>query len=149
MPGPTPTPTKLKLLTGNRGKRPLNDREPEPENRIPRKPPILRGKAATEWYRISKLLFDLEILTELDSTALAIYCQSWATWLDAEKAINKQGMVIKTQTGRTITNPYISIANKAAENMRKFLSEFGMTPASRTRIRIPIKKSPETSFGDI
>jgi P27 family predicted phage terminase small subunit len=149
MPGPAPTPTRLKILTGNRGKRPLNEREPIPANKIPRKPPILRGKAATEWYKISNILFKLGILTDIDSTALAIYCQNWERWLNAEKALKIEGQVIKTKTGRKVVNPHISISNQASENMRKFLSEFGMTPASRTRVKVPIKVPPTANFNDI
>ena len=31
-------------------------------------------------------------------------------------------------------NPYLSIANKAMDQMRRFLIEFGMTPSSRARV---------------
>jgi phage terminase small subunit len=31
-------------------------------------------------------------------------------------------------------SPFLAVANKALEQMRAFLNEFGMTPASRTRV---------------
>jgi phage terminase small subunit len=34
-------------------------------------------------------------------------------------------------------SPYISIANRQAEIMMRIASEFGFTPASRSRISIP------------
>ena len=39
MRGRRPKPTRLKLLTGNPGKRPLNDDEPQPQAAIPECPP--------------------------------------------------------------------------------------------------------------
>ena len=149
MPGPAPMPTKLKIMPGNRGKRPLNDREPEPELKIPDKPDVLHGIAAEEWQRITKLLHELELLTEIDSTALAAYCQAYERWVMAEKEIRKHGMVIKAPSGYPVQSPYLSISNKALEHMKKFLVEFGMTPASRTRVKVPKKKDTKSDFGDI
>jgi P27 family predicted phage terminase small subunit len=51
---------------------------------------------------------------------------------DAEGNIAKYGSFIRTPSGYPIQSPYIGIATKAIEQMRKFLSEFGMTPASRS-----------------
>lgn len=142
-------PTKIKLLTGNRGKRPLNDQEPEPEGKIPVKPRILQGIAKTEWKRITKELHGLGLLTEVDRTALAVYCQNWQRWCEAEKELEKGGLVTTTEKGYMMQNPYVAIANKAAENMKKFLVEFGMTPASRSRVKVPKKKEKKTGFSDI
>ena len=136
-------PTKLKILTGNRGGRPLNDKEPEPENKIPVKPRILQGIAKTEWHRITKLLHGLGLLTEIDRTALAAYCQAYERWVKAERKIRKDGMVVTSDNGFPCISPYISISNKALENMKKFLTEFGMTPASRTRVKVEKPKKEE------
>jgi P27 family predicted phage terminase small subunit len=40
----------------------------------------------------------------------------------------------KTTNGNLIISPLLSVSNKAMEQMHKFLTEFGMTPASRSRI---------------
>ncbi len=148
MPGPAPMPTKLKILTGNRGKRPLNDLEPEPEGKIPRKPRILQGMAKTEWDRITKELHVLGLLTEIDRTALAVYCQNWQRWNEAERELSKN-LVTVTDKGYAMQSPYVAISNKAAENMKKFLIEFGMTPASRSRVKVPKKKEKKSGFEGI
>ena len=149
MPGPAPMPTRMKLLTGNRGKRSLNDQEPEPENKIPVKPRILQGIARHEWYRITKILHKLELLTEIDMAALAAYCQSYQRWCEAEKNLRKDGLIVITEKGFPVQSPYVGISNKALENMKKFLTEFGMTPASRSRVKVPQKKQKATGFSDI
>jgi phage terminase small subunit len=34
-------------------------------------------------------------------------------------------------------SPYLIVANRALEALRKFSVEFGLTPSSRSRIRVP------------
>ncbi len=132
--GPPPKPTKLKLLSGNAGKRPLNPNEPEPEVEIPEIPEHLGEEARREWERISTDLADVGLLTRIDRAALAAYCQAWARWVEAEGQLKKFGVIVKSPNGYPMQSPLLAIANKALEQMRKFLTEFGMTPASRTRI---------------
>jgi phage terminase small subunit len=39
-------------------------------------------------------------------------------------------------------SPYVSIANRQAEIMMRIASEFGFTPASRSRISTPFTNEP-------
>ena len=41
---------------------------------------------------------------------------------------------VKSPTGFPIQSPYLAIANRQAEIMMRIASEFGFTPASRSRI---------------
>lgn len=41
-----------------------------------------------------------------------------------------------TESGYVMQHPAVGIANSALELMRKFMSEFGMTPASRSKIKL-------------
>lgn len=132
--GPPPTPTKLRLLRGNPGHRPLNDREPKPKLEIPTCPSHLEPEARKEWKRIAKELYSLGLLTKIDRAALAAYCQCWGRWVEAEEQLKKTGLVVKSPAGYPILSPYLSIANKAMKQMQMLLSEFGCSPASRSRI---------------
>ncbi len=78
MRGRKPKPTKLKVLTGNPGKRPLNHNEPRPEPAVPDCPPELSGAAQCEWNRLVGELSKLNLRTHLDRTALAAYCNAYA-----------------------------------------------------------------------
>jgi phage terminase small subunit len=62
------------MLTGNPGKRPLNEDEPRPEAAIPGCPEELGPVARTEWNRLVGELSALRLLTHLDRAALAAYC---------------------------------------------------------------------------
>ena len=46
----------------------------------------------------------------------------------------RYGAVIKAPSGFPVQSPFLAIANKAHEQMVKLLTEFGMTPAARTRV---------------
>ena len=134
MRGRRPKPTRLKLLTGNPGKRPMNQDEPRPEPNIPECPPELSPLARKEWDRLAGELSALRMLTNLDRAALAAYCGAYALWAEATEALQKYGTMIKSPQGFPIQSPYLSIANRQAEIMMRIASEFGFTPASRSRI---------------
>jgi P27 family predicted phage terminase small subunit len=136
MAGRRPKPTHLKLLHGNPGKRPINPNEPRPPAEIPNPPEHLGEIAKAEWNRMAEMLVRLGLLTALDRAALAAYCTTYARWIEAEVAIKKTGTVVKTQSGYPINSPYLVVANRALEQMRSFMIEFGLTPASRSRISI-------------
>ena len=137
MRGRRPKPTRLKVLTGNPGKRLLNADEPRPEPTIPECPAELGPVARKEWERLAAELASLNILTALDRAALAAYCNAYGLWAEAIEAIQKYGTMVKSPTGYPIQSPYVSIANRQAEIMMHIASEFGFTPASRSRISTP------------
>jgi P27 family predicted phage terminase small subunit len=133
--GPKPTPTATKELRGNPGKRPLNDAEPRPPQRRPPCPPHLDDAAKAEWRWITRYLLDIGVLTVIDKAALAAYCQAYSRWAKAEETLKTTGLVLKSAEGNFYTNPYLAVANKALAQMHSFLCEFGLTPASRTRVK--------------
>ena len=132
--GRRPAPTRLKVVRGNPGKRPLNAKEPEPKTQLPEAPEHLNDEAKREWKRAGEMLADLGVVTELDRSAFAGYCQAWGRWVEAEESLKRYGVVVKSPSGYPMQSPFLAIANKAMEQMRGFLIEFGMTPASRTRV---------------
>ena len=134
MRGRKPTPTRVKLLRGNPGHRPLNEGEPQPTPLAPACPPELSPAAKDEWNRIIAELVELGLMTRLDRAALAAYCQAYAMWSDAIQAVQKFGPLVKSPNGYPQVSPYLAIANKQAEIMIRIASEFGFTPASRSRI---------------
>lgn len=129
-------PTALKEARGNPGKRALNPDEPQIEAALPDAPAWLDPDALERWSIIAPQLERYGLLTRIDADALAAYCQVWARWKKAEQAIAQYGQVIKTTAGNAVQSPYVGIANKALTHVRAFESEFGMTPSSRSRVKI-------------
>lgn len=138
MAGRPAKPTKLKELSGNPGKRSLNKSEPKPPVKAPTCPRHIQGEARREWNRITKQLMTLGLLTEVDRAALAAYCQCWARWVQAEEAMRdpEHRMVTLTDSGYPVVTPWIGVANNAMKQMLRYLTEFGMTPASRSRVTV-------------
>ncbi len=78
------------------------------------------------------------LLSRADRPALAAYCTAWSRWVEAEAMVKKFGAIVKSpEKGFPMKSPYLSIADQAMETMRKLLVEFGLTPSSRGRIKVP------------
>ena len=134
-------PTALKLLKGNPGKRPINDAEPKPSKKRPICPTWIDVDAKAMWKRLIPMLSDMGVLTEVDGNAVARYCQLWSRWKRAEQFIQKNGDVfpIKAEDGSIKylqQFPQVGIANNLAAQLNRLETEFGLTPSSRSRIRI-------------
>jgi len=137
MRGRKPKPTYLKVLDGNPGKRPLNDREPVPTQGVPPRPDWLDEEARTEWERIVPELAAMGLMARADRAALAAYCTAWSRWVAAEAQVRKYGTIVKSpEKGFPMKSPYLCVADQALETMRKLMVEFGLTPSSRSRIRV-------------
>lgn len=136
MRGRKPIPTALKELAGNPGKRALNKQEPKPESGIPTCPEHLTGPARTEWKRITAELLKLQLISQVDRAALTAYCMAWGDVVKATGKLKKEGEVIVSDKGGMYQNPWVAIRNSALERLIKTSAEFGMTPSSRTRVRI-------------
>ena len=132
--GVRPLPTKLKVVRGTLRRGRANAHEPALPVEIPRCPSHLSPEAKREWKRVSLDLAGYGLLTRIDRAALALYCEAWGRWVDAEKALRTYGVMIKAPSGFPMQSPYLAIANKAMEQMRAMLGEFGMSPSSRTRV---------------
>lgn len=134
MPGRRPLPTELKRLSGNPGRRKLNENEPKPDAGEPEVPKHLNRAARREWARIVAELRAMSLLTRADGDAIAMYCDVYARWAEASKKLDREGLIVFTPNGYPVQSPYIGIANKCLVQMKALLVEFGMTPASRSKI---------------
>ncbi len=132
--GRKPKPTALKVLNGNPGNRPLNKNEPKPCTAVSACPDWLEEEAKAEWARMGQILEDMGVLTEIDITAFAGYCQSYARWKEAEEFLTQHGSIIRTPNGYLQQVPQVSIAQTNLKIMLKFCEQFGLTPSARSRI---------------
>jgi P27 family predicted phage terminase small subunit len=155
--GPRPIPTHLKLLRGNPGRQKLNENEPQPEipPNIPAPPAFLNGYALEEWHRVERELYALKLLTNVDINPLAAYCVAYQRWRDAEEMLHDmakrdgvtRALLIKGTKGVAVRNPLVAVARQAALDMVRYASEFGLTPAARSRIAAgPFGETPVSKF---
>jgi len=148
--GRPPKPTSLKVIEGNPGKRPLSANEPKPRPLAPRRPSWLNREGKKMWKQLAPELERLGLLTVVDGQAFAAACQSYGVWVECERFFKKKNPDTGRPYGRTyeytnkhgdtnvIERPEVKIGQKALEAFRAFCSEFGLTPASRTRINVKL-----------
>lgn len=106
-------------------------------------PPYLDETAAEEWTRIYPLLEEVKILTEPDLHQLAQYCEAFSLCLAAREEYRRDGLTVTSElTGVKKPHPMIAVAEKAARSMLAFAVEFGLTPASRSRVSGQPKPKP-------
>jgi len=137
-PGRRPTATIEKKLRGNPGKRKLNQDEPQAKlyEKLPPPPDWLGEHAIEAWNRNGPTLIEMYLLTEADFDLFASLCQQIHIMIVSSKDINENGMTIIGQRGRT-RNPALATFAAATMALRALAAEFGMTPSSRTRFKLP------------
>ena len=129
-------PTQLKVVRGNPGKRQLNKNEPQLDIVIPDAPDFLSDTAKEHWSDIVIHLHNARIMTALDADALSLYCEAYSRWVESNDNIKKFGMVVKSPSGYPMQTPYLSVSNKAFDQMKSIMVEFGMTPSSRSKVQV-------------
>lgn len=156
--GPKPMPNNVHRLLGNPSKKPLNQLldSVSPDVEIPGCPKHLLPEARKEWKRITPELEKLRLIAKIDRAALSLYCQSWARWVWAEQMLARaqasaaakmaeaesrgeqycggDGYVVATPNGHLGYSPHWVIANRAMDQVDKFLASFGLSPSSRSRV---------------
>ncbi len=127
-------PTALKVLKGTERPSRKNANEAFPGISVPSMPKHMSKEAGKEWRRITPLLLDLGLITEIDMAALTMYCVMWGNHVKAENMLRKHGLIITTPKGNDQVSPWVSISKHSMLAAHKFLVEFGLTPASRTKV---------------
>lgn len=150
-------PLKLHVLNGTDRPCRRNEDEPIPDipKEIPKPPDFLSDSAKVEWVTMAEKLYNLGLLTEIDHSALALYCQAWGEFKDAqkeiygdeEKGVLGKGFTTISDKGNELQHPLVGISHNAMQIAHKFLTEFGMTPASRSKTKgsTPVKKENKFS----
>lgn len=142
MRGRKPLPTALKVLQGTLRKHRANGNEPQPTQALLRPPKGLPLEALREWKRVAPELHAAGVLTVIDRAMLIGYVRNYARALEAEALIAKHGLTVENASGGQSPNPAIRIARSSWDLVAKFAADFGMTPASRTRLKV---QPPATS----
>lgn len=137
MKGRKPTPTALKLIRGNPGRRPLPLHEFNPEPRIPNCPEHLKGEARNEWDRITPELLRYGLISDADRAMVAMMCTTWAHYCEAEQMVERISASADAAASANRYPPlarWITISARAVEIYKSLCTEFGMSPATRSRV---------------
>lgn len=116
----------------------------EPLEKPPKCPPHLKGVAKYMWERTTVELISMKVLTQVDLRGVEIYCSLYARWRSAEDYLAKFGY--HTGGDTIVASPYVKISLDCSVQMKSWMNEFGITPSSRSRVKVE-KKAPETPGG--
>ena len=97
-------------------------------------PRWLGTHAKTEWKRVAKPLRDAGILTELDRTALALYCCAVDDFLTCREIVAHDGSILTSAKGGRYQHPAVGMMTNAWSRVLKGGAEFGLSPTSRPSI---------------
>lgn len=136
-------PTALKVLAGNPGKRALPEGEAKPEPKLPPPPRHLSRVAKAEWKRLGAQLERLGLITEVDLRAFEAYCMTYEQLRIAQEKVAELGMVAYTPQGYPMLHPWFTAQRKLHEDLMRMLREFGLTPASRSKVTPAAKSEDE------
>ena len=142
-----PTPTARRILEGNPGKRPINAEEPKPpppDEAFDLAPPELDGHAdaITEWARLVPMLRRAGQITLAERPCLIAVCLEWDRYLMATREVATRGLLTTAPNGYQTTNPYLVIATKALAACNRLWPELGLTPSSRSRLKVSGSLAP-------
>lgn len=97
------------------------------------KPPAWLSKEAKKIYKeLSKKQYEINLISDLDRDALALYCDAYDKVRRLNVDINKEGMIL--EDGKV--NPKINIRQKYLNDVLTLSKEFGLTPSSRLRFTL-------------
>ena len=149
--------THLLVLQGTfRKDRHAGTRNPEPPEGAPAKPATLRGEAAKEWDRMIGRLEACKSLSPVDDAVLARYCKLHARAERLEAALAAEAPFFDKVTVdgsgqehvERKVHPGFAQCRQYDLALRVYLVEFGLTPASRGRVKLPETSGEEDAFAE-
>jgi len=130
-----PKPTHLKLIEGNKGKRGVNNLEPDPDylNDL-RAPSYLPVFAKSVWDDLAPKLRKAKLLTVLDVESVCQLCISIAQYRHATHELNLD-FIRHGEKGQSL-NQLMVAQSMAFKQANAIMQQFGMTPAARSRVAV-------------
>jgi P27 family predicted phage terminase small subunit len=128
----------------SRGSKKVRADEPEFSGGFGKAPAGLSGIALDTWDVTAKELEAVGLGSIVERTALECYCHAVAAFHQANKDIEDLGSVVQSERGYT-RNPACLNQNAAMSQILKFAAQFGLTPASRSKVQ-GVKKEEFNPF---
>ena len=140
-------PTVMKKLEGTfRKDRALRDEfTPEQLDDIPQCPDNKEAGFGGIWQTVCENLKEVGMLSKVDLITVEAYCNAVLMFRKACKELKENGytVLVENTRGKSYENvsPWVRIQAEANKVLMQTAKEFGFTPASRTKIPQPAKKT--------
>ena len=104
-------------------------------------PSFLKAKGKMMYERSVGHLHSMGLLSTVDDTSLELLAMAYQEWYSAELKLMKEGRIYETfaANGAKVLKPHPAAAQSsdAWRRIRMMLIEFGLTPASRSKLERP------------
>ncbi len=146
--GRRPKPTAIRILEGTQ--RGPAKREPSMPPGVPPMPERLKvdAVAVEKWQELASILTKMGVLTTGDGEALATLCEVHSAEQSCLLQLRAGGAVMHTDLGGVKPNPAGPMYRSLVAMKASLLSEFGLTPSSRTKLatQVEVKKDELEEF---
>jgi phage terminase small subunit len=149
--GPPPKPTRIRMLEGNRGRRPLPGNEPQYPPGVPERPSGMSAGARKIWDMLVGEMAASGVLRPVDALALMQLCEDQAMLDTLRKGMDQMARELSKkakenkrdlpggpliQLSRTIEGRRtLSTIRELSAQIIVQRREFGLTPASNGRVQ--------------
>lgn len=82
----------------------------------------------------------MRVLTEADAIPLGKLCEQCDVADEASKSIRETGLTVEGPAGLPVLTPMLKLRDSANAQIVTLAREFGLSPSSRSRIRIDQKQ---------
>lgn len=88
------------------------------------------------WHEMAREMIALGVLTAADVPAFILMAEHYGVAREAARQVAEQGLTVVDATGSLRKNPVLQVLRDNSTAFRMFAVEFGLTPSSRSRLKI-------------
>lgn len=104
---------------------------------MPHCPRWVQGAAKKHWDILGPKLVQAGLLSVVDGDVFGLHCDNMAAYQNVmEKLTNFDKWISKTPNGFEVQAAWLQVRNKLQEQIIKTAREFGLTPASRSTVKV-------------
>ena len=110
-------------------------------------------RAMSKWVQLCGILDELNMLATCDVDLIEAYCITYAMYRDALANVTRTGQVLVNKNAKgeveAKRSPFSVELHKYMDRMTKILPEFGLTPASRSRVHTVGQTDDEDPYDEL
>lgn len=111
-----------------------NKNAPKANGKCPSPPDYFDDDELTKWHELVDDLSTMGIMSSDCREQMIAYCTAYSGYMKCRRLIAKDGMTIKSLREGSKRNPVMTDLHKFLEQMNRLRPEFGLTPASRSKL---------------
>lgn len=117
-------------------------------NKIPPAPKYFSKLAKKIYKTTANKLIKVKLLNEVNISLVVAYAEEMGKYYDTEEKLNgttgrTYSIFDKQGNEKIVRNPLDSMASEYLENAKKIAVELGITPASSSRVKMPVAKNED------